>query len=251
MKRDAGRREPADVKLPTYGTSIHYDSTRGPEYFRYQEVIGANSGLLDAMKFAPYVRPTDDVLDFGCGAGHLLDALHCNRKIGIEINSVAREAATNRGLTCYADMSEVPARSVDVAISNHALEHVPYPIGALREIRRALRQGGSLVLCVPIDDWRATKKYDPKDVNHHLNTWTPQLLGNTLREAGFAVDRDSIRILTHAWPPAAGKIYRLSPTAFRIVGTIWSVLRRRRQLIARVRPAPTPADGPSQTISPV
>jgi hypothetical protein len=45
--------------------------------------------------------------------------------------------------------------------------------------------GGSLLLCVPIDNWRHQRHYDPHDINHHLHTWTPQLLGNTLVDAGY------------------------------------------------------------------
>lgn len=219
---------------PTYGTSLHYAAGKGEEYFRYQDLIGSTGGVLEAAKFAPYIPLAADVLDFGCGAGHLLAELKCAGKVGVEINPVARSEVSKKGLTCYADLSEVPHSSVDVAISNHALEHVPYPIAALREIRRSLRPGGKLILCVPIDDWRASKAYVASDINHHLNTWTPQLLGNTLVEAGYEVRTSSIRILTHAWPPRAAALYRVSPTLYRLTGFLWSVLTRRRQLLAVV-----------------
>jgi hypothetical protein len=85
-----------------------------------------------------------------------------------------------------------------VIVSDHALEHVPFPIGALRELRGKLKPGGVLALVVPIDNWRHHRRYDPADQNHHLHTWTPQLLGNTLAEAGYEVV--SVRARVHAWP---------------------------------------------------
>jgi hypothetical protein len=36
--------------------------------------------------YAPYIRKTDAVVDFGCGGGFLLDALDCGDKMGVEIN---------------------------------------------------------------------------------------------------------------------------------------------------------------------
>jgi hypothetical protein len=45
----------------------------------------------------------------------------------------------------------------------------------------------AVALYVAIDDWRSRhqRRVDP-DINHHLYTWTPLLLANLLREAGFA-----------------------------------------------------------------
>ena len=86
----------------------------------------------------------------------------------------------------------------DVALSNHALEHVPYPIGALRELRRVLKPGGLLALCTPIDNWRLQRRYEEDDIHHHLHTWSPLLLGNSLAEAGFrGIDA---RARTYRWP---------------------------------------------------
>jgi hypothetical protein len=118
--------------------------------------------------------------------------------VGIEINPVAREAAASRGVECYADVQDVPDGIADVIVSNHALEHVPFPIGALRQLREKRKPRGILSLCVPIDNWRRGKRYDPADPNHHLHTWTPLLLGNTLFEAGYEVTSIYGRI--YAWP---------------------------------------------------
>jgi SAM-dependent methyltransferase len=137
-------------------------------------------------------------MDFGCGGGFLLRQLHCARGIGIEINPAARRFAELNGTEMYGTVEECPDGVADVVISNHALEHVPYPIGALSALRRKLKAGGRLVLCVPIDNWRQEKRYDSADKNHHLHTWTPLLLGHTLCEAGYSDIQATPRI--NAWP---------------------------------------------------
>jgi SAM-dependent methyltransferase len=219
----------------TYGASDRYLKRQGEDYFAYQKAIAESRGALLALKFERYIKPQDCVLDFGCGGGYLLKALNCTRKIGVEINPAAQSQAVMNGIQCHPVLDNVPDAIADVVISNHALEHVPFPIEALRQIREKLKPGGTLVLCVPADDWRTQKRYDPNDVNHHLHTWTPLLLGHTLSEAGFLVKTNEITILTHAWPPRVDALCKCLPrAAFDMICGVFAVIRNRRQLLAVV-----------------
>jgi 2-polyprenyl-3-methyl-5-hydroxy-6-metoxy-1,4-benzoquinol methylase len=213
-----------------YGQSEHYEGEAGKRYFAYQNENGNLGGRLNATKFAPFVRSSDRVLDFGCGGGWLLRELSAAGKIGVELNPVARQQCVANGVAVVPEVQSVEGL-VDVIVSNHCLEHVPYPIEALRQLRSKLKSGGRLVLVVPIDDWRSQRHYLPADLNHHLQTWTPLLMGHTLTEAGFKVDR--IDVLTSAWPPRVAKLHAILPAwAFELACWAWAVLRRRRQLIA-------------------
>ena len=100
-------------------------------------------------------------------------------------------------------------------------------------MHRILKPFGLLILWVPIDDWRSQKKFDPSDIDHHLNTWTPQLLGNSLSEANFSVSDSSIRIVNHAWFPGFHRFYNFP--GFNFACKVFSVLRHRRQLCVEVR----------------
>jgi hypothetical protein len=95
--------------------------------------------------------------------------------------------------------------------------------------------GGRLVLCVPIDDWRAQKTYNPNDIHHHLYTWTPLLLGNLLLEAGYSIER--IWVYSHAWPPRNWrKLDRCLPVwlfDWLCAFTAWRF--KRRQILARAK----------------
>lgn len=220
-------------KSPTYGTSMHYSGESGIKYLAWQDSRGQINGFINARKFKKYDFRQSTVLDFGSGTGNLLNSINAAIKIAIEVNIAAHQLIIQRGIVAYANIESVPSESVDFAISNHALEHVPYPIQALREIKRTLKPGGQLLLVVPVDDWRNQKKYNPNDINHHLNTWTPLLLGNSLKEAGFDVEPSDISILSHAWFPGYFRFYQMP--GFDLICKIYSVLRRRRQIFARVQ----------------
>src|SRR5215470_19433637 len=147
--------------MPEYGTTDHYLGAQGAAYFAWQSAGGAFGAQINRRKFAAYIRATDVVLDFGCGGGFLLASLACAERIGVEINPLARAHAASLGLRCYADMTPVPDASVDVIVSDHALEHVPYPLAALREWHRLLKPGGRAIVVTPIDDWH--RPYRPDD----------------------------------------------------------------------------------------
>jgi SAM-dependent methyltransferase len=220
-----------------YGHSGRYDGAEGEQYFAWQSAGQEVGGLIDARKFVQYVRETDTVLDFGCGGGFILKSIRCQRRIGVEINPVARAAASIKGLECYEDLSDVSDSVADIVISNHALEHVPNPIGAIKEMVRVLKSGGQLVLVLPIDDWRTQLRYNPTDINHHLYTWTPQLIGNTLMESGFRSENlVRISVLTYAWFPGYVRAFPALPEwLFDFGCRLFGLLFKRRELVAIVR----------------
>jgi len=216
-------------KSTNYVTSLHYSGRSGESYFKWQNQFGIRSGLINARKFQNFIDEADTILDFGCGAGHLLRALNAKHKIGVEVNPLAVTEARSYGLEIHDSIANVPNDSIDVVTSNHALEHVPYPISALREMHRVLRKGGKTVICVPIDDWRNQKQYLSDDVNHHLNTWTPQLIGNSFREAGFEISSSNIEILVGGWFPGTKYLWK-HPRIFGFMCYLYGLAIKSRQI---------------------
>lgn len=209
----------------------HYRGDAGRIYFAYQSAIGAHGARLNRWKFADHVGPHDVVVDFGCGAGGLLAGLECGRRLGIEVNEHARAAAQARGLEAVACARQVPSAFADVVISNHALEHTLAPLHELRELYRILKPGGTLVLWLPLEDWRnAHSRMKRPDPNHHLYGWTPLLLHNLLSEVGF--DVQSCRVVSHAWPPGTPLLSRLPRPLWDAICRAFSLIARRRQLAA-------------------
>jgi 2-polyprenyl-3-methyl-5-hydroxy-6-metoxy-1,4-benzoquinol methylase len=213
-----------------YGASERYQNEKGKEYLAYQQQA-APGAALEARKFAPHIRAADRVIDFGCGGGWILRQLKCAERVGVELNESAHGFCHENGVRVYRTLDDVEGGNFDVAISNHCLEHVPYPVEALRALRALMKTGGTLVLVVPLDDWRVQKDHTGSDIDHHLHTWTPRLLANTLAEAGFMVR--SIKVLTYAWPPGWQTLMNVLPgPVFDAACWLTAAAKCRRQLLA-------------------
>ena len=229
--------QPERVASSTYGQSSFYLGQHGAEYFGYQGSGGIESGELEARKLRPYIGTPQSVLDFGCGGGFLLEVL--GRSVptvcGVEPNPHARESCSRRGIEAVPSIADLGGRKFDAVVSNHCLEHVPYPIAALREIKTCIARDGVLVMALPIDDWRRQRNIGEPDNDHHLHTWTPTLIRNTLFEAGYATEKAVV--LTYAWPRYWQRLYRvLPPVLFDAACVAWGAVACRRQLVVISRP---------------
>lgn len=109
---------------------------------------------------------------------------------------MVRETVEEKGLIFFTDIKEVADSSVDVLISNHALEHVDNPPIYIREFRRVVKNGGKVVIVVPHE---ISDEVNPCDINKHLYTWTPQNLYNLLVECN--IDVVKCERIYHAWLP--------------------------------------------------
>jgi ubiquinone/menaquinone biosynthesis C-methylase UbiE len=95
------------------------------------------------------------ILDCGCGAGDYVYALQQlgADAWGIEYSreKLARAPASVSGRVSVGDLHHIALRdsSVDVALLNEVLEHVPDDRRALREVHRVLRPGGVLLIFSP------------------------------------------------------------------------------------------------------
>lgn len=207
----------------------HYNKT----YYDWQKKSGKLAGDLDTWKFKPCIKPTDTVLDFGCGGGYILEKLQCKKRYGVDINPVVRTEAEKRGITMYSEVYDIP-KSVkfDVIISHHTLEHLENPAEILKELKKRTKPGGYAVHVVPINDWRNDKTYNPKDINKHLYTWTPLLLGNLFKTCGYKIQ--DISIITRAWLPLSIHYYRFIPAflmpVYELGSFVWAFVLRGRQI---------------------
>lgn len=118
------------------------------------------------------------VLDFGCGAGRLSNALaaHFERVVGVDISAPmleeARRLDRSEGriefvLNERPDLSRFEDDSFDVVYTDLVLQHLPTDLaeGYVHEFARVVRPGGALVLGVPDSERRTFKglvfKYVP------------------------------------------------------------------------------------------
>lgn len=180
----------------------HYDE----KYWNFQAPIGKIGGILNKFKFDEHINPTDTVLDFGCGGGFLLDQITASRKIGYDINETARENAKRLGIETVDDLNKLENNTVDVVISNHALEHVHHPLTNLQNLYRVVKPNGLIVIVVPYEQPHEHEfRYKENDVNQHLHAWNPQTLGNIVKLAGFKIIKSNT--IQHKWAHDYEKCY--------------------------------------------
>ena len=218
----------------------HYDA----RYFEWQKSAGEFGGRADASKFSGYIRPSDTVVDLGCGGGYLLQGLHCGQRIGVEINPAARKVAAEK-MAVVASLSKVKDGTVDVIISNHALEHVHDPLAAIQAAHGKLKPGGLAVFVVPCE--RHDRRYRADDIHRHLFTWSPSNLGNLFAEGGFKVE-SSLRLFSR-WPPKPDLLQKaLGWPIFNAICRVYGWLRAdmtQVRVVARKLPLPSSAALPS------
>jgi len=173
--------------------SSHYDK----KYFDWQLKAGEFGGWANQSKFLKYISPLDVVLDFGCGGGYLLKNIVCKERLGVEINPKAIEIAKENGLKIFQNADSIPDDSVDVIVSDNALEHTLRPLDELKSLYKKLKKGGKIIFVVPCES--VSMRYKPNDINHHLYSWSPMNLGNLFTEAGFSLVESKAYI--NKWPP--------------------------------------------------
>jgi len=128
------------------------------------------------------------LLDIGSGPGHFLA---CGKKrgwevVGIEPSGAAAHYSNKRGLKTIHDFFSYDRAeklgTFDVVHAAMVLEHVPDPLGFIRDMKKMLRRGGLLAIFCPNDYnplqqiLRTKYGFKPWWVvpKHHLNYFTPQ-----------------------------------------------------------------------------
>jgi SAM-dependent methyltransferase len=133
------------------------------------------------------------ILDAGCGSGrNMVDLARHGTVTGIELSdtSVALACARDCGEVIAGSVLEMPfaADSFDLAASLDVIEHLEDDLAALRELRRVVAPGGSLLVTVPAYQW-LWSGHD--EINHHHRRYTRSSLLQVAREAGWEPVRTS------------------------------------------------------------
>lgn len=123
---------PPTYSLPTGGAAV-------------DAFYGARSELVDLAWLE--VRPTDCVLDVGCGAGELTRRVAARLPSGVMVGLDTLPRATTGGAYVVADAHQLPVRDgvFDVTYCHTLLMHLSSPLGGLREMRRVTKAGGRVV----------------------------------------------------------------------------------------------------------
>jgi SAM-dependent methyltransferase len=138
-----------------------------------------------------------NVLEIGCGTGYVLtslrEALPYARFSGSEVSAVGLQYAARR-LGPAVDFLQMDAQAIpfseefDLVAACDVLEHLEDDVKSLREIHRALRPGGGVLLSVP----QHPELWSEADVAaHHRRRYEPGELSGKCRSVGFEVVVDT------------------------------------------------------------
>jgi SAM-dependent methyltransferase len=127
------------------------------------------------------------ILDAGCGSGrNMVELARVGTVTGIELSETSVDLARARaaGEVLAGSVLDMPFAddSFDLAVSLDVIEHLEDDLGALRELRRTVVPGGSLLLTVPAYQW-LWSGHD--EINHHHRRYTRRSLQRVAEEAGW------------------------------------------------------------------
>ena len=185
-----------DVGAATYDAA-YYESS-------YLAVPDERTAFMRSL-LAPLESLGGTVLDVGAGPGFALDALERSDRVllGLDASEPAAKITATRGhLAVRAEASALPIRSgsASAVLLVDVLAHVPAPIAALREVSRALRPGGIVLIKTPN---RPARVYElaarlPRRVAASLVHAPRQLRAVTPRGLELALDDLSLDVTTVA-----------------------------------------------------
>jgi SAM-dependent methyltransferase len=127
------------------------------------------------------------ILDAGCGSGrNMVELARHGTVAGVELSDTSVDIARARGAgeVVAGSVLEMPfdGESFDLSVCLDVIEHLEDDLGALRELRRVLAPGGSLLVTVPAYQW-LWSGHD--EVNHHHRRYTRRSLQRVAEQAGW------------------------------------------------------------------
>ena len=171
------------------------DTQYQEDYYKSNGQSGDRPALLLFERLAKRYFARGAVLDFGCGAGHLLRRLgRTFETAGVEASGWARaQAIANTGAAVYESTRAVATESMVGVVSVHVVEHIPDP--ALREVfsewRRILQPGGKALIVTPDAGGYAAgikgKRWIALTDPTHINLKTHRQWEEFFRSCGFEV----------------------------------------------------------------
>jgi ubiquinone/menaquinone biosynthesis C-methylase UbiE len=160
------------------------------------------------------VEAGDVVLDLGCGSGYaaraLREAADADRAYGLdgapEMVRNAREYTDDPRVSfVVGDFQSLPFAddSLDHAFSMEAFYYAPDPVGALEELRRVLRPGGTFYCAVNFYEENVHSHVWQDRISIDMTLWSYDDYRAAFREAGFHVaEQDTIPDEETEIPPA-------------------------------------------------
>lgn len=186
--------------------------------------------------FQRHVRPTDAVLDLGCGYGEFINQVRCAKKFAMDLNPDMPQRVDKGVQALLQDCStpwQLPAESLDVVFTSNFFEHLPDKAAlgrTLDQARRCLKPGGRLMALGPNIKYLPGAYWDFWD---HYLPLTELSLREALENRGYAMEECIPRFLPYTmaggpqYPVWCLKLYLKLPLVWPIRGRQFLVIARK------------------------
>jgi len=192
--------------------------------------------VLTSEFFRRWVRPSDAVLDLGCGYGEFINNIPAARKLAMDLNPEASRHLAPGIEFLQQDCSAPWPLSdsfLDVVFTSNFFEHLPDKEclnQTLRHIFRCLKPGGALIAVGPNIKYLHGQYWDFFD--HHVYL-TEASLGEALEVEGFQIEQILPRFLPFTmvkapeYPMAFVHLYIALPCFWRVFGRQFLIIARK------------------------
>ena len=194
--------------------------------------------ILVKQFFSQWLRPSDAVLDLGCGYGEFINHVSAAARFAMDLNPSAREHLCSNVTFLQQDCSthwELPGGSLDLVFTSNFFEHLPSKQAlqaTLLEAHRCLRPGGRLVAMGPNVKFLSGKYWDFFD---HQLPLTDLSLSEVLVMTGYQVEQAIARFLPYSMsqgfqPPLwTLRMYLRMPALWDLFGRQFLIVSRKNE----------------------
>lgn len=194
--------------------------------------------------YGPLTKPSDTLVDLGCGDGHLVRrfAPAVRECIGVDASDDMVAMCEAMGIPnarfVVGGVVDPPLepQSADFAVSRQVMEHL-HPddaIAHLRAVREILRPGGRFLIETPnglTGPWDVSRGFTDTATGFHLHEYTHRELAGLMMRAGFD------RVRAPAFRPGVMRLLKGDTRAYAPAGVKAAVERIARPLSLRSRMA--------------
>jgi SAM-dependent methyltransferase len=193
--------------------------------------------ILAGTFFQKYVRPSDAVLDLGCGYGEFINHITAGTKFGMDLNPRSPEFLAKDVRFLQQDCSTrwaLPDDSLDVVFTSNFFEHLPDKLAlrnTLQEAHRCLKPGGKVIALGPNIKYVQGAYWDFWD---HFLCLTEMSLGEGLETNGYRVVESHARFLPYSmvnaprYPAGLIRLYLALPVFWPLLGKQFLVVAEKR-----------------------
>lgn len=150
--------------------------------------------------FEKYIFPGDTVMDIGAGYCEFINAVHCAKKIAVDINQDTKTYAARGVQVLLTRADRIPKsynHTIDKVFLSNVLEHLEKKeevLAVLVRIKKLLAPGGKLIIMQPNIDLVREKYWNFFDHIIILNT---ESIREILALTGYHVDTFIVRFLPY------------------------------------------------------